>query len=74
MIKTGNYSLVVQWLGLRALNVEGPGSVLVGEPGSHRPHSTANRINKQNRKKQVMNKTGKERTIMGQGHALSWYL
>ena len=26
MIKTGNYSLVVQWLGLQALNVEGPGS------------------------------------------------
>ena len=26
MIKTGN-SLVVQWLGLWALNVEGPGSV-----------------------------------------------
>ena len=75
MIKTGNYSLVVQWLGLQALNVEGPGSA----PGSGTrvpqatQHSQQN-TNKTNRKKQVMNKTGKERTIMGQGHVLSWYL
>ena len=75
MIKTGNYSLVVQWLGLQALNVEGPGSApgwgtRVPQATQHSQQNT----NKTNRKKQVMNKTGKERTIMGQGHVLSWYL
>jgi len=41
---------------------------LVGELGSHRLRSAANKI-KQNKK--VMTKTGKEITIVGQGHALS---
>ena len=46
---------------------------LVGELGSHRLGSAANKINKTKQKK-VMTKTGKEITIVGQGHALSWYL
>ena len=42
---------------------------LVGELGSYRLCSAANKINKT--KQKVMNKKGKEITIMGQGHALS---
>ena len=49
MIKTGN-SLVVQWLGFRALNVEGPGSVLGW--GTRVPQATQrSQQNKQNKTK-----------------------
>ena len=44
---------------------------LVGELGSYRLRSAANKMNKT--KQKVMNKKGKEITIMGQGHALSCY-
>ena len=39
-------SLAVQWLGLRALTDEDPVQSLVGELRSHKPGSTAKKINK----------------------------